>query len=112
MLVDDDARFRRSLAIRLEVMGFQVTETGSGIEALTRIGSGRHRNVDFDTVIVDARMPGMDGFLVADQIRALHPGMRVILLTGHAFPDSESRYTLLHKTGDINKLIGILKDGK
>lgn len=79
LLVDDERDFLASLSQRLRLRGFPVTCAASGPEALTSL---TERLVQ--VVILDVRMPGMDGMTVLKEIKRLHPMVEVIMLTGHA----------------------------
>ncbi len=78
LIVDDDALIRESLTIllRLESDVEDVQEASNGVEALTVVESWRP-----DVVLMDIRMPEMDGILCTQQIRKTFPDLPVILLT-------------------------------
>ncbi len=78
-VVDDDAGFRASLRAMLEANGFVVAEYGDGhafLEAITPAPQG--------CVLVDVRMPGMDGFALQTRLRELAIEIPVIVITGAA----------------------------
>ena len=77
LLVDDEDRFRRPLLKRLGKRGFQVSETAGGPEALRLLEREPH-----DVVVLDVKMPGMDGLSALVKIKAAHDETEVILLTG------------------------------
>jgi len=79
LLVDDEADFRAPLKKRLQKRGFAVLEAGNGNESQTLI-----KDKLIDMVVLDVKMPGMNGFEVLAWIRKYHPRTEVILLTGHA----------------------------
>jgi len=78
LLVDDEADYRETLAKVLRRRGMSVAAAGGGAEALDRLGAGA-----FDVVLLDLRMPGLDGLATLREIRRRAPGVRVVLLTGH-----------------------------
>ena len=78
LLVDDEERFRETLAKRLRETGYEVGGAAGGVEALDLLASG-----SFDIVILDIQMPGMSGLETLSEIRARHIGVEVIMLTGH-----------------------------
>lgn len=74
MVVDDDRLGRSLLATLLGNDGYQVTEAGGGDDALTKL-----RQNQFDAIITDLRMPGMDGVTLAKHVRNLYT--KEVLLT-------------------------------
>jgi len=78
LIVDDEKDFVEVFSLRLQQQGEKVFTAYSGKEALKVLG-----NVAIDVVILDIRMPGMDGIETLKQIKNLYPIVEVILLTGH-----------------------------
>ncbi|WP_371193895.1 sigma 54-interacting transcriptional regulator [Glaciecola sp. SC05] len=78
LLVDDDESLLRLMSIRLEAEGFEVTSVDNGTQALRLMF-----NNDFDVVLSDLRMPGMDGLSLFDEILQQHRDLPVILMTAH-----------------------------
>jgi DNA-binding NtrC family response regulator len=78
LLVDDEERFRETLAKRLRETGYEVSGASSGMEALDRLAAE-----NFDIVILDIQMPGLSGIETLSEIRGRHIGVEVIMLTGH-----------------------------
>ncbi len=109
LLVDDDAHFRRSLAIGLETNGCRVYEVNSGMEALEFLQVNQNTGDPVSRILVDARMPGLDGFWLADQISAKYPSIRVIILSAHAYPSDLKGYKVLTKSIGIPFLIEVLE---
>ena len=83
LLVDDEDRFRRDLADRLRLRGLEVEDVAEGEEAV-RIARIRRP----DVVILDRKMPGMQGEEVLLQIKRVAPEVQVVMLTGHASIES------------------------
>ena len=79
MLVDDEDAFRMSLGKRLASRGLEVMDAASGDECLQVLGKE-----PVDVVILDVKMPGMDGIETLHHIKKQHPSTEVIMLTGHA----------------------------
>jgi two-component system, NtrC family, sensor kinase len=79
LLVDDEKAFREILAKRLTRRGIQVLEAYSGESALQIL-----TEQPTDLVILDVKMPGMNGLETLRQIKERHSGVEVIMLTGHA----------------------------
>jgi len=79
LLVDDEDSFRLPLSKRLAKRGFVVEQAAGGNQCLVLLGE---KNID--VVVLDVKMPGMSGIEVLQKIKARHPQIEVILLTGHA----------------------------
>ena len=84
LLVDDEQHFADTLAARLEMRGFEVRAVYSGAEALAALA------LPVEVVVLDLRMPGMDGFAVLRELKKSHPEISVIMLSGH-LDDQEER---------------------
>lgn len=78
LLVDDERDFVEMLSLRLDVAGERVTPAYSGKECLEIL-----EKIDVDVVILDIRMPGMDGMETLKEIKRRFPLIEVIMLTGH-----------------------------
>jgi two-component system response regulator (stage 0 sporulation protein F) len=83
ILIVDDAGPVVVLCVNvLQALGYAVKGANRGEQAVEIM-----RKEPFDLVVVDYKMPGMSGFDVFAQARQLHPGMSVILVTGHGTPE-------------------------
>lgn len=78
LVVDDQPAMRATMAVLLRSLGAEVEIAASGGEALKRCA----HPPPFDAVLLDAHMPGLDGFALARLLRAAHPGTRLVLCTG------------------------------
>ena len=78
LLVDDEEQFVEALAERLSMRGYDVTTSLTGEDAIEKI-----KNYNFDVVILDVRLPGIEGAEVLREIKNLKPLAEVIMLTGH-----------------------------
>ncbi len=78
LLVDDETDFLSVMSERLQTRGFDVETSDSAKNAVDQI-----EETDYDAVVLDLQMPGMDGIEVLKQIREKRPELQVILLTGH-----------------------------
>lgn len=78
LIVDDEKDFVEMFSMRLTKQGENVSTAYSGEEALKVLGTS-----PIDVVILDIRMPGMDGIETLKKIKADYPLVEVILLTGH-----------------------------
>jgi nitrogen-specific signal transduction histidine kinase/ActR/RegA family two-component response regulator len=80
LLVEDAQPLRKLAQTFLEAAGFRVWSAGSGEEALeVAAGSG----VNFDLLLTDVVMPGMNGRVLAEQLLPRQPGMRVLYMSGY-----------------------------
>ncbi|MFH0729149.1 MAG: response regulator [Pseudomonadota bacterium] len=111
LLVDDEAGFTASLSRVLTRRGFDVEVSSDGLSGLARIVQG-----DFDVVVLDVKMPGMNGIQVLSEIGRLSLPTRVILLTGHfSLPDEEKTlksgaFAYLLKPYPILKLVDLIEN--
>ncbi|MCW7753993.1 response regulator [Desulfobotulus sp. H1] len=78
LVVDDEEDFTEMLCLRLEEAGFSAEAVHDGQACLKKLDEK-----PYDVLILDIRMPGMDGLQVLRQIKADHILTEVILLTGH-----------------------------
>jgi len=83
LIVDDEEQFRATTATILTNRGFTATAVGSGEQALAEIQKDA-----VDVVILDVKMPGMDGNQALREIKRLKPEISVIMLTGQGSPDA------------------------
>ena len=79
LLIDDEQPFVETLAKRLEKRGLTVLKAYSGQEGLDLMEAEARA----DVVILDVKMPGLDGVETLKRLRADHPLAEVIMLTGH-----------------------------
>lgn len=106
MLVDDEERFLATTQKLLEKKGYDVVTASGGVEALERI-----RIHNTHVVILDVKMPGMDGNATLKEIKRLFPLVEVIMLTGHATMESaidglkSGAIDYLMKPTDIDEII-------
>ena len=78
LIVDDDHALLQALpeALKLRLEEVQIDTCDNAATALDRIAK-----IDYDAIVSDIKMPGMDGFQVARQVREKHPDTDVILIT-------------------------------
>jgi DNA-binding response OmpR family regulator len=77
LLVDDEEEFLKTLSQRLEMRGLKVTGATRGEEA---VGLADKQN--FDAIVIDLAMPGMDGLETLKRIKESHPDAEIIMLSG------------------------------
>jgi DNA-binding NtrC family response regulator len=111
LVVDDELLFLDALCQRLVLRGFEVAKAANGQEALQAA-----RATEFDLVLLDLKMPRMDGKEVLRVLKKEHQHMEVIILTGHGSLDSAAECTRLGAFGyipkpyELEELIKVLKD--
>ena len=110
LLVDDEDPFRAALKKQLSVRGYKVLDTESGEEAIKIV---RHQNPE--VVVLDQKMPKMDGIQTLKEIKKIRPEVQVIMLTGHGSTES-ARLTgkldvfyYLHKPCGIDELVDVVE---
>ena len=74
LIVEDEAAIREFEAINLKRVGYDITEAGSGEEALEIYDSDLE---GFDIALLDISMPGMDGFALCKELRSYDGGGRL-----------------------------------
>ena len=80
LIIDDDTALLQALpqTLRLRIAGIQVATCDSALEALKQI-----QEHDYDAIVSDIKMPGMDGLTLLTKIKELRPDTPTILITGH-----------------------------
>jgi excisionase family DNA binding protein len=79
LVADDEESIRELLARTLALAEYDVETVGDARAALDRL-----RMADYDLLIADLRMPGMDGLLLVREARRMHPTLSVIIITGYS----------------------------
>jgi len=94
LIVDDEPQIREYLAEVLTHEGYDVISVGSGEEAVLEANIGK-----FDIVILDVRMPGIDGIKAYWNIKKIDPSTRAVIMT--AFYNENEITACIHKGVDI-----------
>lgn len=103
LFVDDEERFLATTKILMEKRGVEHVRTATnGYDALRIL-----RNERIDVVVLDVKMPGMDGVEVLRRIKQEHPLVEVIMLTGHASVESAVNGMKLGATDYVMKPVDI-----
>lgn len=106
LIVDDEKAIRRTLKEILEYEKFNVAEASDGAEGLAMI-----KKNDYDVVILDVKMPKMDGMEVMEAISKLGKEVPVIMLSGHGTIDTaveavkKGAFDYISKPPDLNRLL-------
>jgi len=80
LIIDDEEHIRRMMRLTLEASGYKVGEAKDGPEGLSVYENGK----DWDAVILDQRMPGMDGLETLRRLKEQNPNARVVMATAYA----------------------------
>ena len=78
LIVDDEEQFAEALSARLSMRNYEVMTSLTGEDAIEKI-----KNYNFDVVILDVRLPGIEGTEVMREIKNQKPLTEIIMLTGH-----------------------------
>ncbi len=112
MLVDDEVSFVETLAKRLDKRKIKAITAFSGEESLEKLKA----NQDLDVIVLDVKMPGMDGIETLKNIKKASPLTEVLMLTGHATVETAidgmklGAYDFLMKPCDIEELVSKVAD--
>ena len=111
LTIDDEENIRNGLADNFELEGYEVKQASSGEEGLKLIAEG-----GIDLVITDLRMDGISGSEVVQRVTSEHPGIPIIVLTGHGSIDDATAalkagaFDFLTKPLDLDHLNKIVKN--
>ncbi len=106
LIVDDEQNIRRTLKEILEFEQYEVDEASDGLECLARL-----KQQKYDVVILDIKMPKMDGMEALERIQILAPDTPVVMISGHANIDTaveavkKGAFDFISKPPDLNRLL-------
>ena len=106
LLVDDEADFTENMTTLLEMREYRVSAVDSGAEAIRVL-----EEEEFDVVVLDLKMPGMDGIATLEEIGKMGLFCQVLVLTGHGSVDTAleamklGAYDYLAKPCEIDELV-------
>jgi DNA-binding response OmpR family regulator len=80
LIVDDEAHIRQMMRLTLQAAGSEVEEAANGEDGLARFGNGR----DWAAVLLDQKMPGLDGLHTLRQMKDRLPGACIVMVTAFA----------------------------
>ena len=83
LIVDDEKNIRLTLSQALETLGTEIDTAANGEEALAKL-----KEKEFGSILLDIRMPGMDGMEVLHRVREIRPDIRVIMITAYGTVES------------------------
>jgi len=106
LLVDDERTMVKYLSKRLIKKGFSISSAYNGMDALMQVKAS-----EFDVVLLDVLMPGMNGIETLKEIKKIKPATQVIMLTGHASVEAgiegmkAGAFNYIMKPFDPNELV-------
>lgn len=111
LIVDDERDFLEALVARFRLRGFEAKGASDGQAALESLGKDSP-----EVVVLDLKMPGLDGLEVLRQIKRNHPKVEVVILTGHGSSEagmegvSLGAFAYLVKPVKLAELIGKVEE--
>jgi DNA-binding NtrC family response regulator len=112
LVIDDERSIRNTLKDILEYEKYEVDLAEDGKKALEIV-----KNVEYDIVLCDIKMPGLDGIEVLEQLQKLTPDTPVIMISGHGNIDTavesikKGAYDFIEKPLDLNRLLITIRNG-
>ena len=106
LVVDDEIEMCLTLSDILEARGYRVTYAQDGFQAIAKA-----RETSFDVVLMDVRMPEMDGVETFRRLKTVSPGSKVVMMTAYAVEDliadalREGAYGVMYKPLDVDRII-------
>ena len=105
LIVDDDKGIRNTLRDILELEKYKVDDSPDGLDAIVKL-----KQNDYDVIIMDIKMPKMDGMEALERIQILKPDVPVIMISGHGNIDTavdsvkKGAFDFIQKPPDLNRL--------
>src|SRR5665648_676294 len=106
LVIDDERSIRNTLKDILEFEKYQVELAEDGFKALEMLKTN-----DFDVILCDIKMPGMDGIEVLQKVEELKPDIPVVMISGHGNIDTavesikKGAFDYIEKPLDLNRLL-------
>jgi CheY-like chemotaxis protein len=82
--VDDEASLRRTMSLGLSQLGYDTEPCENGVNALKKLESYVKNKINLDAVVVDIKLPDIDGIKLVKIIKFKYPGIPIVLITGYA----------------------------
>jgi DNA-binding NtrC family response regulator len=106
LIADDEQSIRRTLREILEFEKYKVDEAGDGLECLAKVKQNK-----YDVIILDIKMPKMDGMETLEKIQHIAPDTPVVMISGHASIDTaveavkKGAFDFISKPPDLNRML-------
>ena len=113
LIVDDESAIRRTLRDILEFEKYKVDEAGDGLDALAKVKQNK-----YDVIIMDIKMPKMDGLEALDRMMLLAPDTPVVMISGHGTIETaveavkKGAFDYIAKPPDLNRLLITLRNAQ
>lgn len=111
LIVDDDKSIRKTLRDILEFEKYEIDEAADGLECIVKI-----KQSSFDIIIMDVKMPRMDGMEAIEKIQNISPDTPVVMISGHGNIDTaveavkKGAFDFIQKPPDLNRLLITLRN--
>ncbi len=111
LIVDDDKGIRKALRDILELEKYEIDEAADGLDCIVKI-----KQNTFDVIIMDVKMPRMDGMEAIEKIQDIAPDIPVIMISGHGNIDTaveavkKGAFDFIQKPPDLNRLLITLRN--
>jgi two-component system, NtrC family, nitrogen regulation response regulator NtrX len=111
LIVDDDKSIRKTLKDILEFEKYEIDEAADGLECIVKI-----KQNTYDVIIMDVKMPRMDGMEAIEKIQTLTPDTPVVMISGHGNIDTaveavkKGAFDFIQKPPDLNRLLITLRN--
>lgn len=111
LIVDDDKGIRNTLRDILEFEKYTVDESPDGMDCLVKIKQNK-----YDVIILDVKMPKMDGMEAIERIQIISPETSVVMISGHGNIDTaveavkKGAFDFISKPPDLNRLLITLRN--
>lgn len=111
LIVDDDKSIRKTLRDILEFEKYEIDEATDGLDCMVKLKQSK-----FDVIILDVKMPRMDGMEAIEKIQNLCPDLPVIMISGHGNIDTaveavkKGAFDYIQKPPDLNRLLITLRN--
>ena len=110
LLVDDEEELVSTMADRLRWRGIEADAVTNGHAALERM-----QEQTYDILVVDLKMPGIDGLELREVVQRKHPDIKILMITGHGSSphdevvNIEAQEDMLLKPFDIDELVARIR---
>lgn len=103
LVVDDEASIRRNLAVGMAQRGYEVDSCEMGLSALEKIEAARRSGLPHNFVILDIRLPDIDGLQLLKMIKDVYPDLPVVVISGYGDQQTEEWVKEHHGSAYLDK---------